>query len=625
MPFDVAAAKAAGYTDSEIQSYLAAHPEHGVNAGDVVGAAAGVAALGGAGYAGVRAAQRIPDAVTTVMRLFPGGHGAANVVDAAKAVGSAMNRTGGGSASPNAAAAEATPSPAPAAAKPNASVAYVTEADIAKHPELASYEPGQEISRKTLDQIKTGTFKGSAESRTVKAGGGGAKQASVTPIRSESPAPALKGQEKTNMEPGKTASGNPQRGAGPSKLAKRAADLATVKAGGKVGTGEPPPAAAKAASAPRSAIKGFDHPDLAVHFTMPDNAESIAATGLVPGERAASDGLQRGVYLFKNPSEMDRYFAQSRTGSPRRAVYAVKKSDLGALAPDQSPIAGVGPNPRPMSEAAMVHGETIPPNKLYRWNEHAGEWQPLESYTAPPSSTREYTTAKEISHLAGPSKFAPPPSVTSGTENSTPDEIAALRGLVTRFGNHRGDGADEVVAAARKALQAGGKSGDVAASLNGMIKRFESIRGMGAEEVIARGRNALNNMRTTTTSTAPPLGLMTPEEHAAYLASNGTPTRVGNVIVGPNAGTPEEAAAARQAFLAERQAARTGGTALNEAVGPALMLAPAAIAIIRHLMGGGDVRDIGDPENVRRLLESTGIPMQQPQPKYGEPGYRGAI
>lgn len=105
----------------------------------------------------------------------------------------------------------------------------------------------------------------------------------------------------------------------------------------------------------------------------------------------------------------------------------------------------------------------------------------------------------------------------------------------------------------------------------------------------------------------------------------GAPVREGNIIVGPGAGTAEEAAAARQAFLAERQAARgAGGTALR-AVGPAMMLAAPVIAVIRHLASGGDIRDLGDPENVRRLLESAGIPMPQPAPQYGEPGYTGPI
>lgn len=106
------------------------------------------------------------------------------------------------------------------------------------------------------------------------------------------------------------------------------------------------------------------------------------------------------------------------------------------------------------------------------------------------------------------------------------------------------------------------------------------------------------------------------------------PRRVGNVIEGASwAGNPSGAAAARQTALDEMAAARTarvGSGVMREAATPALLAAPALAAILRHLLSGGDIRDIGDPENIRNLIESA-VPQPPSEPKYGEPGYRGQI
>lgn len=224
MPFDRAGARAAGWSDAEIDSYLsnkqASAPDttstQGVN--PLVPIATGAAGLGLLGAGTMGAMKLGPAAGRVAMEV--GSHlpligPPIRTAMAGKAIADRLRQIG----QPAAAAAEATaaPAPAPAAApRPSASVAYVTEADIAKHPELKSYEPGQEISRKTLDQIKTGTFqpaKGSAQSRV-----------SPTTVKAEGPA-GLPGQEKTDMRPGYTAAGNKQRGASARTLASRQAQM----------------------------------------------------------------------------------------------------------------------------------------------------------------------------------------------------------------------------------------------------------------------------------------------------------------------------------------------------------------------------------------------------------------
>jgi len=225
MPFDVAGAKAAGYSDAEINAYLAnkeaAAPDTtqtgGVN--PLVPLGIGVTGLAAAGYGASQlpklargaggAAQR---AVTKfAARRVPGVGEAMDVADLVKELR-------GPGAPPEATAPPPVAEPTVIAEKLPATRARVTDELKARFPkELKNYKAGESISHSLLDKIKTAdTLPGSTASRT-----------------------GLKGQEKTDMRPGYTASGNKQRGKSGPRLVRDAA--ARAKA-----VESPPPGSARA-------------------------------------------------------------------------------------------------------------------------------------------------------------------------------------------------------------------------------------------------------------------------------------------------------------------------------------------------------------------------------------------
>ena len=113
----------------------------------------------GAGAVGLRVARNVPSVVSAGLKLLPMTRPIGHAIDAAQAVGrlapqpAPVPPNGGGSVPPEAAA-PATVSTTPAAPKLPASVTTVTAEDIAAHPELKNYQPGETIRRATLEDIK---------------------------------------------------------------------------------------------------------------------------------------------------------------------------------------------------------------------------------------------------------------------------------------------------------------------------------------------------------------------------------------------------------------------------------------------------------------------------------------
>lgn len=196
-------------------------PEYGtLSSGPSLGpplAQAGAAVAAGAGAIGAgRMAGAIPTALRAAGRMIPGVREAMHLGDAMQELRGGTPRQpampAAGPAPPPVPASPQAPTTAPEAiSKPSTSLATVTAADKARFPEaLGGYDEGEPITRAELQRIKRPA--GTVAARAAKN-----PRAPGSTIQNDKIVPA--------PPPGKTEAGNPQRGAGPSKLAKRAAQM----------------------------------------------------------------------------------------------------------------------------------------------------------------------------------------------------------------------------------------------------------------------------------------------------------------------------------------------------------------------------------------------------------------
>ena len=215
MPFDREAAKSAGYSDAEIDQYLASQsvPQPGAPASRIAGQAAPIA--------GVAAAQGLGDVLGAAKPLLY----AAGGVGGLKLAQRLLQRP----SAPREATSTATERTALSAAPKNtASLAVLTQSDIEKHPEFRNYEPGQTISRKEFERIKLGTpERGTAQSRIKIV----PKQESPTTVREE-PTRPITTEGKPARAPANVGPNGPGVGRGKSgaKLAREAAYKARLAA-----------------------------------------------------------------------------------------------------------------------------------------------------------------------------------------------------------------------------------------------------------------------------------------------------------------------------------------------------------------------------------------------------------
>jgi hypothetical protein len=317
MPFDREAAKKAGYSDSEIADFLAQQPDTSAAmpqdgggsslAPLAIGAgAAGIGAAGAVmgGRALMRAAPRAAQVVgKAIARRVPGVGEAMDAVDV-------MKELRGPQAASSPRAVEKIPS----------GWTTVSAEDAAKFPELEHYNPGDPISLKRLEQIRTvtNTKPDAPLPGTVKARA--AKPTKVTPIRSNprAPGPTIQDDKIAPAPPpGQTEAGNPQQGRfGQSKPGAPVREGNIIRGPG-AGTAEEAAAARQAfllerqaaragvSAADREALmaglKGIGGPAMQVLVTLlgaqDTNAQIDAAhqAAMTPTMRRATAGYPQGI------------------------------------------------------------------------------------------------------------------------------------------------------------------------------------------------------------------------------------------------------------------------------------------------------------------------------------------
>lgn len=183
MPFDREGAKAAGYSDAEIDSYLGQQAAgQGVIApaqpGDVnplvpIGITAGGLAAGG--YGAVKLAQKAPALARVALEHAPFGIGTAvRGAGMVKAARDAMAKPAGSAQ----ARSNIIPLEQP---RIPANMVQLTRPEIKAHPELKAFKPGDTIGRATLAKIKLAAGQGAGPTRPITMEGKAAKAPANTP------------------------------------------------------------------------------------------------------------------------------------------------------------------------------------------------------------------------------------------------------------------------------------------------------------------------------------------------------------------------------------------------------------------------------------------------------------